>query len=350
MLHSLQARNFRCFEQLAVEFGAHFNVFLGANGQGKTSILEAACILLRLQSQRTSSLANVVRFGANSFLARGHFAKHTLEIRYGEKGRNVRFDGNEQRTFGDYLRLGRVVSMANSDIELTRAVAEPRRRFLDFTGAQIKARYRPILRAYERALRARNALLKMPGTRARELAAYEALFIENGTQLMSLRARLVEAFAPRASQAYEQISRGREKLLVTYFPGASDDLARDLERTRAESARLRLTIVGPHRDDLLLTLDGTPVAQFASEGQQRTIALAIKIAQAQIFNDAINSSAPLLLVDDVFGELDVERRNALLDNLPAASQKFVTATAIPWRDEIAADYVYELRDRQIGLV
>ena len=162
---------------------------MGANGEGKTSILEAACVLLRLQSQRSSSLAPLVRLSEKTFGVSGHCNEHLLEFRYSPLRRKVAFDDVEQRKTNDYLRIGHVVSFATSDIELTRGGSEARRRYLDFLGAQINPRYRPTLRAYERALRARNALLKSPHPRSREIAAYDPPLIANGTQLLAMRAR-----------------------------------------------------------------------------------------------------------------------------------------------------------------
>jgi DNA replication and repair protein RecF len=347
MLTNLRLRNFRCFEGVSVDIGPAFNLFLGANGEGKTTILEGACVLLRLQSQRSSSLAPVIRIAQKSFEVRGRYEEHELEFRYSPLRRRVKFDEIEQRTLGEYLRIGRVVSLANADIELVRGGAEARRRYLDFLGAQMDGSYRPALRAYERALRARNALLKSPVPRAREVAAYDPPLIENGRVLLRLRAELTEILTPLATQAYHRISAGREKFELRFLPGASDDFGSDLERWHGESMRLRQTIVGPHRDDLELVVDNLPAALFASEGQQRTIALAMKIAQAETLKKSGESKAPLLLIDDIFGELDHERRNALLDHLPADSQKLVTATAMPWRDEIKADTVYEMRDRRL---
>jgi len=347
MLTSLRLRNFRCFEGVLIDIGPAFNLFLGANGEGKTTILEAACILLRLQSQRSSSLAPVIQIGKKFFEVRGKFEEHELEFRYSALRRRVKFDEIEQRTLSEYLRIGRVVSLANADIELVRGGSEARRRYLDFLGAQIDGSYRPALRAYERALRARNALLKSPMLRAREVAAYDAPLIEHGRVLLRLRAELAEMLAPLAAQAYQRISTGREKFALRFLPGASDDFGGDLGRSNSESIRLRQTIVGPHRDDLELLVDDLPAAQFASEGQQRTIVLVMKIAQAEALKRSSDGKAPLLLIDDIFGELDPERRNALLDNLPADSQKLVTATAMPWRDEITADTIYQMRNRRL---
>ena len=347
MLTNLRLRNFRCFEGVSIDIGPAFNLFLGANGEGKTTILEAACVLLRLQSQRASSLAPVIQIGKKFFEVWGKFEEHELEFRYSTLRRRVKFDEIEQRTLGEYLRIGRVVSLANTDIELVRGGSEARRRYLDFLGAQIDGTYRPALRAYERALRARNALLKSPLPRPREVVAYNAPLIEHGRVLLRLRIEIAKMLAPLTAQAYQRISAGREKFATRFLPGASDDFGGDLERSHNESIRLRQTIVGPHRDDLELLVDDLPAAHFASEGQQRTIALAMKIAQAEALKKSSGGKAPLLLIDDIFGELDPERRHALLDNLPADSQKLVTATAMPWRDGITAGTIYEMRNRQL---
>lgn len=346
MLAELQLRNFRCYETLAVEFAAGFNFFIGQNGQGKTSILEAACVLLRVQSQRSSTLAPAVRFGEKAFAVSGRLDNHRLEFRYSALRRKVSLDEIEQRTLGEYLRLGRVVSFANTDIELVRGGSEARRRYLDFLGAQIEPLYRPSLRAYERALRSRNALLKSSQPRPREIAAYDAPLIEHGTKLGGLRARLVERLAPLAAEAHRQISSSAETLQLRFAPGNREDFAQDLADSRAQESRLRQTVVGPHRDDLELLVQERKAPQYASEGQQRTVALALKIAQARMFA-LEEETPPLLLIDDIFGELDPARRNALLADLPADAQKLVTATTMQWREREIEGPVFELRDRQL---
>jgi DNA replication and repair protein RecF len=346
MLAELQLRNFRCFEALRVELAPGFNFFLGRNGQGKTSIIEAACVLLRLQSQRTSTLGPVVRFGEKAFGVSGAIENHRLDFRYSALRRKVSIDEVEQRTLGEYLRLGRVVSFANTDIELVRGGSDARRRYLDFLGSQIDPLYRPSLRAYERALRSRNALLKSAQPRKREIAAYDQPLIEHGTKLGAIRARLVERLAPLATDAHQQISGVEENLQICFTPGNKEDFADDLADSQTQELRLRQTIVGPHRDDIELLVQGKKAPQFASEGQQRTVALALKIAQARLFA-LEEGTPPLLLIDDIFGELDPVRGNQLLANLPGEAQKLVTATAMQWGETEIAGPVYELRDRTL---
>ncbi len=347
MLADLQLRNFRCFEAHAVELVPGFNFFISRNVQGKTSILEAACVLLRLQSQRTSALAPVVRVGEKAFGVSGRLDDHRLEFRYSALGRKVSLDDVEQRPLGEYLRLGRVVSFANTDIELVRSGSEARRRYLDFLATQIDPLYRPTLRSYERALRSRNALLKSAHPRPREIAAYDPPLIEHGTKLGAMRTRLVERLSPLAAEAHRQVSgAAEERLRLRFAPGNGEDFAADLANSQAKELRLRQTIVGPHRDDIELEVEGKGAQQYASEGQQRTVALALKIAQARMFQ-LEEGVPPLLLLDDIFGELDPVRRNALLAHLPADAQKLVTATTMQWREEAMDGPVFELRDRQL---
>jgi DNA replication and repair protein RecF len=346
MLSDLQLRNFRCFEALRLELAPGFNFFVGANGEGKTSILEAACVLLRLQSQRSSSLTPLVRLNQKSFAVSGHYNEHLLEFRYSTLRRKVAFDGVEQRKTADYLRIGHVVSFATSDIELTRGGSEARRRYLDFLGAQINARYRPTLRAYERALRGRNALLKSALPRVREIAAYDPPLIANGTQLLAMRSALAERVAPFAAQAHREISGKSELLAVTFIPGSTGDFAEELARSREEEIRLRQTVVGPHRDDLQISVQGISAQQYASEGQQRTVALALKIAQGQVLVEE-TGAAPLLLIDDIFGELDPDRRNALLAHLPSDAQKLVTATSLQWAEPMVEGRLFHLAGNNV---
>jgi len=346
MLADLQLRNFRCFESLGIEFSPGFNFLVGRNGQGKTSILEAACVLLRLQSQRGSGLVPIVRFGEKSFAVSGRGEDHLLEFRYSPLRRKVVFDHVEQRTLDEYLRVARVVSFANTDIELVRGGSETRRRYLDFLAAQIDPLYRPTLRAYERALRSRNALLKSPHPRPREVVAYDSPLLEYGTKLSAMRARLVERLAPLATAAHREISGTGERLELEFSPGNTDDFARDLADSRAQESRLRQTVVGPHRDDIQILVEAHPAHQYASEGQQRTVALALKIAQSRVFM-LEEGTQPLLLIDDIFGELDPVRRNSLLQHLPADAQKLVTATTMQWRENGVEGPVSELKDGRL---
>ncbi|MDB6133806.1 MAG: replication and repair protein RecF [Verrucomicrobiales bacterium] len=337
---SLRLRDFRCFESLSCPLAPGETLFTGDNAQGKTSILEAVCVLLRLQSPRTLAGRELVRFGAPGFgiagSVNGRELTHTHTLAGTE--RRLLIDGEASTRPGDYLAAsGLVVWMGNNDLELVSGSGEPRRRFLDFLGSQLFPEYRPALRAYEKALKQRNFLLKRDASPAwAEIDAYTAVLVPYGETLLRLRAALLEKLAPHATAAHTAIrmadggAPASEALSLTFHPGGdSSQLSAQLLARRADEARRRVTLHGPHRDDFLIALDAMPAASFASEGQQRTIALALKLAQATLLREA-RGQAPVLLLDDIFGELDPGRRNALLAALPADSQKLITTTHLHW--------------------
>jgi DNA replication and repair protein RecF len=353
MLSQIKLRDFRCFESLQVALEPGVQFFIGDNAEGKTSILEAACALLRLASPRSSTLAPLVRMGAADFSVQGQWGTRLLQFSGGATGRRLVLDDVEQPATADYLRIARLVYFGNADVDLVRGSAEGRRRYLDFLGSQAEPLYRANLRAYERALRSRNRLLKAVPIRRREVESYDVPLLEAGVALTQLRRKLIADLLPWVIRAQASIrtgtSAGTEQLALQYRAGAGDDFAGALAASREEEMRLRQTLAGPHRDDLLLTLDGQPAATFGSEGQQRTLALALKLAQAG-FLEAIWGGPPILLLDDIFGELDPARRNALLAALPAGAQQLVTTTHLTWLEGVAPGPVWRLRDRRLDRV
>ncbi len=207
VLARLDLRDFRCFATLRVGFVPGVQFFTGANARGKTSILEGVCALLRLASPRSATLAPLVRSGAeHGFALRGEFAGRTLEFQYGPERRRLVLDDVEQTGTAAYLRVARLVYFGNTDLDLVRGGGEGRRRFLDFLGSQIEPVYRTNLRAYEKALRSRNRLLKMAPGRRREIEAFDAPLIEAGTLLTGLRRALVLALMPWAARAHAAVS------------------------------------------------------------------------------------------------------------------------------------------------
>jgi DNA replication and repair protein RecF len=350
MLSQIKLRDFRCFGSLHAQFDPGVQFFIGDNAQGKTSILEAVCVLLRLASPRSPTLAPLIRLGATDTSIQGKWKSNRLQFSTGAAGRKLLLDDVEQTGTAEYLRLARVVYFGNADVDLVRGGAEGRRRYLDFLGSQIEPLYRANLRAYERALRSRNRLLKAVPARRREVEAYDRPLIEAGSLLTALRRNLIAELLPWVHRAQAAIRTGQtaglEHLAIEYRAGATTDFAAALANSREEETRLRQTLAGPHRDDMLLTLDAQPAATFGSEGQQRTLALALKLAQAG-FLEAIWKTPPILLLDDIFGELDPARRNALLAALPTGAQQLVTTTHLTWLDGAAPGPVWRLADHKL---
>jgi len=330
MLEQLKIRDFRCWEKLDLTPNAGRNFITGPNASGKTSILEAICCLLRLQSPRTSSLADIVRRDSLGALVEGTTAKDHLALRYSPDGRRIRLNGKNQPRSADYLAVGLIGWLGNDDMHLVKGAAAGRRRFLDFVGSQIEPSYLQHLRRYDRALRSRNYLLKREDHPSEsQLAAYASLLVEHGIPLLQTRRKIVEQLSPLVAQAAIAIGESAQELAIAYEPGSPDDLDAALQNARNEERRLRSTPVGPHRDELALLLDRAPADTFASEGQQRTYVLALKLAQFQLLEQATGRT-PILLIDDIFGELDPTRRNAFLDALPPHAQTFITTTSLDW--------------------
>jgi DNA replication and repair protein RecF len=340
MLRELRLRDFRCFESLVFQPAAGLNFIIGPNAQGKTSILEAACILLRLQSPKASSLGEAVRFEQPGFGLDGHWREQHLQVKFAGGLKAFTLDSKPQTKSADYLAVGRVVWIGNDDLQLVRGSGSGRRRYLDFLGAQIEPGYLRHLRAYERALRSRNALLKDNRPR-REIAAFDGPLIDAGTILLENRARIFETLSPLIAEAYTQISGATEIISTIYLPGSKGEFAAALEASRDEETRLRVTVVGPHRDDIDILLNNRRADTFASEGQQRSISLALKLGQAAALGTS-SVEPPIYLIDDVFGELDRDRRNNLMKALPPQAQKLITSTTLNWREDTNAASVFQL--------
>lgn len=332
MLRKIRLRNFRCFEAFDFSPAEGTNFIIGSNAQGKTSILESVCLLLRLQSPRTSTPLECVRFGTEGFGLDGHYAASHLHLKYERRLKSFSLDSKLQSRTADYLAVARVAWISNEDLQLVRGGGSARRRFLDFLGAQVVPHYLHHLRAYERALRSRNALLRDNRPR-REIVAFDGPLVQAGTFLLEARSALVTALAPKVHSAHQTISGTTGDLSIAYEAGAEGELEVALKNSEADETRLRSTVVGPHRDDIAILLDGRETATFASEGQQRSAALALKLAQARELETGLEHP-PVYLIDDIFGELDTNRRNNLLSALPPSAQKLITTTSLSWLNDL----------------
>ncbi len=325
--------DFRCFGSLDLEVPAGGAILTGDNAQGKTSVLEALCVLIRLHSPRTHRMATMARLGGKGFGIAGDPWGSDRQVRYSRAGLILKVDEETRLSQTRYLADGGlVVWMGNEDLELIRGPGEGRRRYLDFLGAQIDPDYRRSWSRYRRALRAKNLLLKEGRPRDAEISSYEEILVEHGTVLMQARARLISELSPLAAAAQRSVSGEDEPLTLTYLPASGTDLRESMLQARERETRLRQAVVGPHRDELDLRLHGMPAADFASEGQQRTLALALKLAQGKLLEQR-GGKPPIYLMDDIFGELDPGRRNALMENLPPLAQKWITTTHLDWLKE-----------------
>lgn len=336
MVKSLRAVNFRCWTELAIEMPETGGIFVGQNAQGKTSILEAVCILTRLHSPRTHKMNSMVQVDQPGFGVAGEVAEMLRKVRYSREGMMYHVDDEPRSSSTEYLADGAlVVWMGNEDLELIRGSGEIRRRYLDFMGSQWDVSYRRHASRYRRAVKMKNALLKERLVDEKQISAYEEIMVESGEFMATVRQLMIEELQVLAALEQRAVSRTMEQLQLSYLPAGSLTMRQSLQQAFERERRTRQSVVGPHRDDLLLQLNGLGAAEYASEGQQRTLALALKLAQGKLLEQR-SGRLPLYLLDDIFGELDRSRRNALMQALPQAAQKWITTTTLDWLEEDAA--------------
>jgi DNA replication and repair protein RecF len=342
-LSHLRLRDFRNYPRLDVDFAPGFHLLLGDNAQGKTNILEAVYLMATLRSFRGVGGAQMIRHGQKGYFAGGNVVgqgEHEIKMFWSARERKLALDGQPVKKLTDYLGVLRTVIFCTEDLQLVKGTSRGRRRFLDLLLSQTRPGYLPLLQRYMHVVRSRNALLKHRCGDEDALDIFSQELVRIGSELIRERQELVPRFSPLARLAYRRISNDAEELRIEYLPCVKNDFTVELARSRERERACRFTVVGPHRDDVQLLLNEKSAAQFGSEGQKRTLAIALKMAQAE-YLAGLHGSAPVLLIDDVMGELDVKRRSGFLPLLEQArktsGQVFMTATEENWPSELGRD-------------
>jgi DNA replication and repair protein RecF len=342
-LAHLRLRDFRNYARLDADFAPGFHLLLGDNAQGKTNILEAIYLMATLRSFRGVGGAQMIRHGQRGYFVGGNVVgqgDHEIKMFWSARERKLALDGQPVKRLADYFGALRTVVFCTEDLQLVKGAARARRRFLDLLLAQTQTGYLPLLQRYMHTVRARNALLKQRSGDEAALDSFSAELVKLGNEIIRARRELAPKFSPLARLAYRRISNDAEELRIEYQPSVKTDFAVELAQSRPREQTYRSTLVGPHRDDLRLLLNEKSAAQFGSEGQKRTLAIALKMAQTE-FLAGIHGSPPILLIDDVMGELDVKRRSGFLPLLEHArrtgGQVFMTATEENWPSELGKD-------------
>lgn len=338
-LRKLTLRHFRNVGFAALELTGRQQFLVGANGQGKTNLLEAAGFLTALRSFRTTDnkllighREQVAAIAADVEHERLGETKVTIKLR--RDGKELWCDHTRITKLGDYLGRFPTVVFSSQDLLLVRGAPALRRRWLDLTLASMDAGYFAALQIYSKALAERNALLKRGGAGGAELGAFEQLLAPAAAALIEARSQGMEVLAEKVAAAYSKLcdARAGEKGGLTYLPNfeepRAEALLARLAAGRARDAQFRTTLAGPHRDDFSFSVRGTPARDFASEGQQRSLVLALRLAQAEWFRER-SGVRPVLLADDVLGELDPARRRRFWAAVDPESQVIATGTSLP---------------------
>lgn len=340
IIQHLELTNFRNYQATTIELTRGVTAVIGNNGQGKTNLVEALGYLATLKSFRGVPNEALIRTGSDSAVLRATVLhpdgrEVLIETELVRTGRN-RSLVNKQRLARsrDLLGVLRTTVFSPEDLELVKASPSVRRDFVDDALVALQPKLDGLCSEIEKVLKQRNSLLKQSGGRltsevATTLDVWDAKLAELGTTLGDERARLVSHISPRVSKAYEELAEKATPIGLVYEPEwRKIGLASELVTSRMDDIRRGTSTVGPHRDDIDLLINGLPARTHASQGEQRTLALAMRLAVHRMLTETYGSP-PVLILDDVLSELDPDRAAALLRHFPEGQVLITTAGYLP---------------------
>ena len=319
-------------------------LFVGQNAQGKTNLLEAIYVLSLTKSHRTSKEKELIAWGADAtFLSaeiERNLGKCTLEFQIRQNGKKAKLNGLEQRKLSSYVGTLNAVLFAPEDLEIVKGSPATRRRFLDMEIAQVEPTYLYDLNQYNKVLQQRNHLLRDGFGKSPELlAVWDTQLAEFGSKIMRKRQHFIGKLQKWAEQIHSGITNGLEALKIHYLPSFElpDEEAQDsilferfmvkLAGVKEQELRRGVSLIGPHRDDLSFDINGKDAQSFGSQGQQRTTALSLKLAEIELIHEEVGEY-PILLLDDVLSELDQTRQTQLIETFQGKVQTFITTTGV----------------------
>lgn len=333
-IDSLVLHNFRSHAHAQFEFDPRITVISGPNGSGKTSILEAIHVVARGKSFRDAD-ADILQFGAEWWRTEGRFGDIARDMRYDTSGvkptKEIVIEGVKRGRFMAKYALP-VVLFEPDDLLLIHGSPSRRRRHIDTIVAQLHPGYPSIVRSYERALLQRNTLLKRGGMIDDTLFVWDVTLAELAAQILQRRQEIIHLLSPLVEAAYREIAQTDDSVCIEYSPALSygdsqlqQSIVSLLASRHARDKLTGFTSVGPHRDDVCYRLRAHDMETTASRGEIRSVILALKLAETQLIEKVVDE-LPIVLLDDVFSELDESRRTALVHNLSHDEQIIITTT------------------------
>ncbi len=329
-------QNYRNIEFADLEFKGQFQAFVGLNGQGKSNLLEGLGLLSALRSFRTSDANTLIKQGNREAqiiidLVDEQFGETSVELKLLKKGKEVHVDGEKLSRFRDFIGRFPVVVLSSHDIQLLRGAPGLRRQWFNRALSAASRENYDILKSYHRLLADRNALLKSNSSTA-ELKTFEKLLAEQAANLVVLRSSVLPEIQELFQESYQQISTEDESPELIYRPESNlhtpEEFIQLFESNREKDLILKTTLKGPHRDDLEFRLQSRKAKEYASEGQQRGLILSLELAHLKYLHKHTGIQ-PVLLADDILGELDPERKKRFWSAIGNGIQVIATGTEIP---------------------
>ena len=365
-LKDLEIENFRNFLDLKVIFGNGINIISGMNGEGKTSILEAIYYLTLTKSFRTSNDTHAISYQKEHFNILGRFSSEKLtntNIRLfssEKEGKHLFVNKKEVKKFSDFIGTIPAVILTLEDLRLTFGGPQERRKFLDILISQVSPLYLQSLKIYRRTLQQRNALLSGGNKDAieKQIAIWDGQLVEHGSQIILSRAAFIKFLNQNLTEHYNHISTRNDSIRV-HYRSSLGDIAKTEDNTEIKAKfqkKLHLmfryecerksSVVGPHRDDIDFLKDDKIFKNFSSQGENKTLVIALKFLEWKYISRERNVK-PILLLDDIFGELDEHRMHGLLDFLEDIGQAYITTTMHDKFKEHLASEKYILKDKKL---
>lgn len=344
-LNKLELRNYRNYRELVLEFPNRLNIFLGENAQGKTNLLESIYVLALTRSHRTSSEQELIGWQDDFAQIRGRIERGTseleLELLLTKKGRKSKVNHIEQKKLSSYIGQLNVILFAPEDLSLVKGSPQIRRRFIDMELGQINPVYLYDLAQYQQTLKQRNLYLKQLSEKKQTDEIYLDILTEQlvdfGSKVLANRLKFIKKLEYWSNDLHGKITNQKEELTIEYDASISLDseeteeirtvFLSELQKNRKREIFKGNTFLGPHRDDLIFKVNQQNVQTYGSQGQQRTTALSVKLAEIDLMKEE-TGEYPILLLDDVMSELDDSRQIHLLETIENKVQTFLTTTTL----------------------
>lgn len=329
-LDQLHIQHLRNIDDATLEFD-HTNIFVGPNGQGKTTILEAIFLLAFTKSLRTTREKEAIQYQKPQAMVWGQVMDgdyHTeYQIILKPDAKTTSINKDEINKISDYVGHVPVVLFSPDDLELIKGEPGVRRRFFDLDVGQTNKYYLQELMMYRQLLKRRNDQLRQGKANDDYMMILTERLALYGEQIVEKRYEFIDQLIPFVQEIHAILSDQKELITIEYHPKYQGTLFQDLNEKYGMDLQTQSTSIGPHRDDFEIQMNGKDISKFGSQGQQRTVVLSMKLGLAK-YIESIKNTPPLLLLDDVFSELDKTRMNALLQVLPSNTQTFITTTTL----------------------